>query len=331
MNLLQAVRSTVRRAIRKGIRILKTPKRVMAANYRRTLQQRLGETAVVQSSHHQDLPTSKAASQPSACEKNYEDVIERVYRAVLRPGCSAIDIGANIGRHTLGLADRVYPDGLVIAFEPLPGCRSKLEQLFHARETHRLLRRQVVLSPLALAAEPTTTEFVHAVDVPGWSGLKERIYDGPTRTEKIHVTVETLDRVLGDLKRCDLIKIDAEGGEYDALRGGERLLQRCRPVVAFEFGFNSCTAYGVKTADMAHFWERLNYRIVDANGKLLTATEFAQSAIDQKVWDYFAIPVEKAHLIATVQKCCLDSRPAGASNDERPQLDLALSHGRLGA
>lgn len=307
MFVIQALRSTVRRAIRKGIRLLSFPKLVLAANYRRTLQRRLGETAVNRSIHQENLPAREAVPQSSAPEKNYEDIIERVYRAVLRPGCSAIDIGANVGRHTLGLTDRVFPDGLVIAFEPLPGCRMKLEQLFQAKETHRLLRRQVVLSPLALAAEPTTTEFVHAVDVPGWSGLKERVYDGPTRTEKIHVTVETLDRALCDLKRCDLIKIDAEGGEYDALRGGERLLQRCRPVVAFEFGFNSCTAYGVKTSDMARFWERLNYRIVDANGKLLTAIEFAQSAIDQKVWDYFAIPAEKAHLIATVQRCCLDS------------------------
>jgi FkbM family methyltransferase len=308
MSVLQAARSTVRRAIRKCLRLLMLPKHLLAANYRRSLQRRLGETEINLSESRADPVQPQFTFETPVSEKNYEDIIERVYRAILRPGCRVIDIGASVGRHTLGLADCVYPDGLVIAFEPLPSCRANLEKLFREQESHRLLRRQVVLSPIALAAQPATAEFVHAVDVPGWSGLKERIYDGPTRTERIKVKVETIDRMLADLKRCDFIKIDAEGGEYDALRGGEQLLTRCRPVVAFEFGANSCTAYGLTTNDMAQFWARLRYRIVDANGNLLSESEFAQSAIDQRVWDYFAIPGERRNLITIIQSCCQEAQ-----------------------
>lgn len=243
------------------------------------------------------------ASSSAAPQRDFEDVLMHIYLDLVRPGDFAIDIGANVGRHMLGLSGRVYPAGCVIAFEPLPVGRAAIEAMYQKPE-FRPLRECVVLSPLALGTKPGTAEFVFAVDVPGWSGLKERVYDGPTRLEKIPVRVETLDGLLGDLRRCRFIKIDAEGGEYDALRGGERLIRRTRPVVAFEFGANSCTGYGVKPIDMGRFWEGLNYRLVDINGCALTTAEFARSAEVQEVWDYIAVPAEMPEVLARVREIC---------------------------
>jgi len=49
---------------------------------------------------------------------DYELMLEQIYRAALRPGDIAVDIGAHEGRHTLPMARAVGPSGSVFAFEP---------------------------------------------------------------------------------------------------------------------------------------------------------------------------------------------------------------------
>ena len=54
----------------------------------------------------------------------YETV--RAYRRLLKPGGTVLDIGANIGAHTMHLARCVSPSGKVIAFEPTAYAYNKL-------------------------------------------------------------------------------------------------------------------------------------------------------------------------------------------------------------
>jgi len=49
--------------------------------------------------------------------------------------------------------------------------------------------------------------------------------------------------MLSSLSALRYIKIDAEGGELHALRGGQALIERHRPVAGFEFGANTIAAY----------------------------------------------------------------------------------------
>ena len=72
--------------------------------------------------------------------------------------------------------------------------------------------------------------------------------------EQIRVSVETLDRVLADQARLDLIKIDVEGYEMEVLKGGLQVLEKHRPVVYFE-----CIASYVQNRNLLveHFAELL--------------------------------------------------------------------------
>jgi FkbM family methyltransferase len=235
--------------------------------------------------------------------RDFEGVLERVYRGLLHPGDVAIDVGANVGRHTICMAQQVAAGGRVYAFEPIPFCRQAINDML-SQSCHAPLRGVVRLSDRALSAKPGTAEFTVAVDAPGYSGLKERHYDIPTRLEKIPVRVERLDDVFRDLSRCVFIKIDAEGGEYDALIGGKELLQRLRPVVGFEFGLCSCSSYSVTPALMAQLWMELGYTLLDIRGKELDREAFIASATAQQVWDYFAVPAEKREVVKKIQGLC---------------------------
>lgn len=303
--LMMRVRRKLRRKLLEWVFL---PQRLRNEGRLRRLRQRLGDSPSVLTPVETGGVNALAATMPAPGETeshpDYESVIERVYRNLLRIGDVAVDVGANFGAHTLGMAESVYPTGCVIAFEPLPVGRAEIERLL-GRAARGAYRRVVCLSPLAISNRSGQTEFTYAVDVPGWSGLVAlEQYARPVQLLKIPARVARLDDMLADLPRCRFLKIDVEGGEYDVVRGGEAFIRRTRPVVVFEFGVHSCASYNVRPIEMARFWEGLNYRIVDVRGRLLSVDQFAQSAVRQEVWDYFAIPAEDSEILVRVQHYC---------------------------
>ena len=222
---------------------------------------------------------------------DYEQLLEGFYTTLLRPGDVVVDVGAHTGRHTLPMIRAVAPGGQVFAFEPLPMARAQLERSIADRGPG------VTVFPYALADREGTDEFVVALDLPAYSGLKTRIYDAPTRLERISVEVRTLDGVLAGQRSVRYVKIDAEGGELGILRGATSMLARQRPVVSFEFGANSLASYGISVRDMAEFWSGKAYVLHDILGNPLDAGEFERSAVTQNVWDYLATPAEIADAV----------------------------------
>lgn len=225
---------------------------------------------------------------------DYESLVQYCYEAILRDGDIAIDVGAHVGRHTIPMAKCVFPSGKVVAFEPLPSCRQTLDKELAGQ--HQELADLVTIVGDALGNTSGPAEFVVAADALGYSGLRERRYDWPTRLERIPVQVERLDDLFLDLPSLRYIKIDAEGGELDILRGGFGCLEKFRPVVGFEFGANAIGAYQMTPADMADFWEAAGYHVYAISGKRLGRREFVQSALIQSSWDYLAVPAEEVEL-----------------------------------
>jgi FkbM family methyltransferase len=223
---------------------------------------------------------------------DYEQLLEEFYRMLLSPGDVAIDVGAHVGRHTLPMSEAVSPGGRIVAFEPLHFVREDLERAVGDN-------KDVSVQPFALADREGEEEFVVAVDLPAYSGLRTRIYDAPTRLERIRVQVRTLDGLFADMDRLDYIKIDAEGGELGILRGASGLIERLAPVVTFEFGANSLGGYGLAVEDMANYWLDKPYAIYDILARRLDPQQFAESAIRQEVWDYVALPLVRAESIVS--------------------------------
>ena len=255
---------------------------------------------------------------------DHEARAHRAYEAILRPGDVAIDVGAHVGDHTLPMARRVMPSGIVYAFEPLPVCRQTLRANL---DREPALKTVVRLFDVALGASAGTAPFVVAEDALAYSGLRERVYDVPTRIKRISVEVRRLDDVLPALSALRYIKIDAEGGELHALRGGQALLERHRPVVEFEFGANSIAEYGITSSDMGAFWLDRGYVLFDVLARSLgTLDDFVASATEQEVWDYVAIPAERSELVDAV----LEALATGVATQKlleglRRERDYALT------
>jgi FkbM family methyltransferase len=161
-------------------------------------------------------------------------------RRYLHPGDTVLDVGANWGLMTSRLADRVGPDGRVVAFEPNPG---------HLPELQRVAQRlpNVTVHPVALSDEPGTLELHVPISPPRRLLGERRVHAMATiappshRPSTAYATVPTAVRRLDDMvdeglvpADVDFLKCDVEGHELAALRGAERLLRSARPTALIE-------------------------------------------------------------------------------------------------
>jgi FkbM family methyltransferase len=155
----------------------------------------------------------------------YNALEMNLFDQLCSPGRIVIEVGANIGAHTVGLAHRVGPGGRVLAFEP------------------QRLPFQTLCANVALNSLQNVDCFWAAVggeegflDVPEINPRQEFNFGGVTligAQSGRRVPCHTLDQY-ATLPRVDLIKIDVEGMEADVLRGGEQLLTRFKPVLYVE-------------------------------------------------------------------------------------------------
>lgn len=145
---------------------------------------------------------------------------------VLRPGAKVIDVGANIGLHSVFYSKTVGKEGEVFAFEP-----SHLNYFFLM--TNLTINNAFNVTPVKAAIGTERPLFlpVNKVDDEINHGeLKTSTIDSGDEVEKC--AVFNLDDI--GLDYCNLVKIDVEGNEADVMKTGERLFTTHRPFVIAE-------------------------------------------------------------------------------------------------
>lgn len=142
-----------------------------------------------------------------------------------------IDIGAYVGFHSI-IAALANPDASVYAFEPLPPVFERLEGNVRLNKLEN-----VIAVRAAVGAVDGHAEFFHVADIiPSSSSLSEDFMRGTPGLTSASVPVIRVDSFLSErrLDRVDLVKIDAETGEADALSGMRETLRACRPDIVCE-------------------------------------------------------------------------------------------------
>ena len=211
-----------------------------------------------------------------------EEIIEQFYRAWLRPGDGAIDVGANVGRHLFPLAEAVGETGHIFAFEPVPLLAVGLQQEIQKRN----LATCVQLQQAAVSDVAGRRTFYEVLKAPALSGL--RVRDDLTPDQKVNsleAEVVTLDNFIKEPVR--FIKIDVEGAEFNVFQGARRLLMEYRPIVAFEDGRGrSAGLYGYQMTEFYDFFNACDYVIFDIFGFPIgnEMTKYPGP------WNFFALP-----------------------------------------
>jgi len=159
-------------------------------------------------------------------QRHWHEKDMQVFRSLLAPGQTAIDIGANLGFITAMLASIVGPDGRVLAFEPAPAVFVKLQKTLAVNGLD-----QVTPMNFGCGAARSVTR-LHQVNRS--SGNASIVSGGRDAGE---IRLERLDDVAQAwATRVSLLKIDTEGYEPEILQGARRLIADHRPIIYLEMG-----------------------------------------------------------------------------------------------
>jgi FkbM family methyltransferase len=177
----------------------------------------------------QGLRFNAASSHSGFILGNHETEVQELLTRVLRPGMVCYDVGANVGFFATIAARLVGSSGKVLCFEPLP------ENARQIQYNARLNGFDNVLVRCEALGSSNRTEVFHTSIEPTW-GMLATVGKLPEKVSgKIEVDVRTLDSLYaGGLPRPDVIKMDIEGAEADALKGARKTLSAHRPLLVIE-------------------------------------------------------------------------------------------------
>jgi FkbM family methyltransferase len=186
-----------------------------------------------------------------------DDDVRELLLGLVDDDAVVLDVGANIGWWSIPLARKLARHGgRVIAFEPVPANRARLEWAIAANG----VQATVAVAAVALGDTPGELGmWLKSEETGAGSGTAALVTgDGPTH---LRVPVVTLDAWAAEhaLTRCDLMKLDIEGAELMMLRGAERFIAETRPLIFGEFEAYWLSTFGATFVDVAEWATRMGY------------------------------------------------------------------------
>jgi FkbM family methyltransferase len=183
---------------------------------------------------------------------------------LVRPGITVVDVGANIGTHTIPFAKAVGDAGAVVAFEP-------------QRLVFQILCANVALNSLAnvRAFQYAVGEEQDTIAVPQLDFSQPHNLGGVelgSHAAGEQVAMIRLDDM--ELPVCHLLKIDVEGMELSVLKGGKELIERCKPVLYVENDRKE------KSDELIRYIASIGYRIYWHRPLLFNRQNFFQQSED---------------------------------------------------
>ena len=190
----------------------------------------------------------------------YEKGTLFVIKHLLREGDTFVDVGANIGLMSVFAASIVKDSGKIIAFEPNP-------------DTMEILLSNIALNELsniettgyALGSKPGEGKIYDRMDVNrGGASLIKPENEG----KSYDINITTLSAYFNQNQHIQLIKIDIEGYELEALKGAMDLLDGgSPPMLIVEYSESRENTHGYNTDELYEFLiNRTPYRLFKSKG-----------------------------------------------------------------
>ena len=157
-----------------------------------------------------------------AMHGTFEDLERALFEAVIPSGATVLDIGGHIGVYTLAAARAVGPHGRVHVFEPL----AQNLALLSTNVAVNGYGDRVTIHPCALSGRTETLSMGVSLTNTGGNTLKG------TSDHQVAVRCRRADDLLGE-QGVDVVKLDIEGAEPEALAGAARILAASPDLMIF--------------------------------------------------------------------------------------------------
>jgi FkbM family methyltransferase len=192
------------------------------------------------------------------------DPVMHLSRAIIRPGDTLLDVGANVGLWVLGAARRAGGKARVVAFEPVPGILLRLRRNLALNGLS-----SVVCEQLALSDRAGSGRFFAATGSNSGMGSLAA-HDGADHA--IDAQITTLDSYCDavGIDCISVVKVDVEGAERLVFEGGRhRLARDDGPAIMFEVNEGLAALFGNSTVSVKQLLAECGYRIFRFDGRAL--------------------------------------------------------------
>jgi len=193
-----------------------------------------------------------------------EPGLRSLLKNIIKEDMVVIDVGAHIGLLTLIAAHNVGASGKVYCFEPTPRIYPILMNNIELNN----LQERVVTYRLAVTDHKGTAKLaLHQVFG------HNTIFLTPDDNNVIEVETDSLDNILADVPKIDIVKIDVEGAEFLVLRGMKKLIANNPRIIIFmEFAPSHLTRAGIECNDFIKEIQSYGFimrKVEEPSGKLL--------------------------------------------------------------
>jgi FkbM family methyltransferase len=225
-------------------------------------------------------------------DKVFEEFETELFRTLVKPGMTVVDIGANFGYYTCLAARLVGSQGKVYAFEPAPNNYKMLL-------TNIALNQYQNVIPIQKAVSNKVGKTKLFMDRNNFGAPSLSEGNITSRGGFVEVETLTLDTFFDDLNmnHPDFIKIDAQGGEGLIMDGAKHVLQNTPLKIIMEFWPYGLLQMGDEPLRLINELISYGFSIQMINGKTHSLNEIIEiisaENIKKKRLDFFNLLLEK--------------------------------------
>jgi FkbM family methyltransferase len=203
---------------------------------------------------------------------DYQREETKLFSKYVKKGSSVLEIGANIGTHTLWFSNRVGESGKVLAFEPQ---RLVFQTLCANMALNSRMNVDCKHMGVGTKQELMAVPVLDPEKKNNFGALSMKDHK-----EGEQVAVVPIDNI--GLDRLDFIKIDVEGMEPDVLMGGLHTIHKFKPVIYMEVD------RGENNPLLVTILDSLNYSVVQ-HSPPLHSPDYKQENIFGEIVSFNAI------------------------------------------
>jgi len=190
----------------------------------------------------------------------YEADTLRVIIALIKPGTEVFDIGANIGTISIPILS-CFETITLISVEASP---NTLPYLMKTHAANKNFSRWFIIDKAVAAIEGKISFRMATAAEGAYDSINDTKRTGLTNLVEIDCT--TIDHIWNNRgqPKVSFIKIDTEGSDLFALKGGIDCIKNCKPSILLEWNSINIKAFNLVNKDLFDFYTQLNYNCFSA-------------------------------------------------------------------
>jgi FkbM family methyltransferase len=217
-----------------------------------------------------DLDLNEAVDLCLFATGEYEPDLIQLYRPLIEGKDKIIvDIGANVGAHTLIMANMMAENSKVYAIEPTDFAFDKLDRnlAVNPKLKNRVEKRKVLLTDpahvVAISNISSSWDISKKIDDPN-----RNVFDGGFAKSCADAAPMTFDEFVEQegITRIDLVKLDVDGNEIDIMRGADKVFKDLRPILLVELSPIHFDQMDFNFEDLVNELININYDFYNALG-----------------------------------------------------------------